>query len=140
MRVYVVTTGSYSDYSIKGIFSTRKRAQRYIDRCLENSDVVYYTEFNDIEEWTLDEKEKEREYTEYSAALFIDNGSPEYPPSQRSTWGIPKSSVYVAEHVPIYKGRGVVRAASHKSAAHAMKLAVEKRQEWLRNKDARGKE
>jgi hypothetical protein len=40
----------------------------------------------------------------------------------------------IAENVPAYKGRGVVRVESAESAAHAKKFAAEKRQEWLRSK------
>lgn len=31
--VYIVTTGSYSDYRINAVFSTPELAQTYIDRC-----------------------------------------------------------------------------------------------------------
>lgn len=44
--VFVVTAGSYSDYRVCGIYSTREKAERAKD--VFNAD-------NDIEEWTLDE-------------------------------------------------------------------------------------
>lgn len=49
MKIYVVTTGGYSEYSIDSLFSTKKLAQDYID-LHEGS----YTDFNDIEEYELD--------------------------------------------------------------------------------------
>lgn len=45
--IYVVTTGSYSDYQIKGMFSTKKKAQAFID-------AVVLSEANSIEQYTLD--------------------------------------------------------------------------------------
>ena len=45
-KVYVVTSGSYSDYGISGIFTTRKLAQAFIASFKKG-------EFNDIETWTL---------------------------------------------------------------------------------------
>lgn len=46
-KVFVVTTGSYSDYGIDCIFSSKEKAQEYIDLFPSN-------EYNDIEEYTLD--------------------------------------------------------------------------------------
>lgn len=53
--VYLVTSGCYSDYRLDAIFSTREKAQKYINiRKREEN----YWDPNDIEEWTLDELEK----------------------------------------------------------------------------------
>ncbi len=32
MKVYIVTTGEYSDYTIEGVFSTEAKAQEAVDR------------------------------------------------------------------------------------------------------------
>ena len=50
-KIYVVTSGSYSDYGIRGVFTTRENAQQYIDA--DRSDG--YDSYNDIEEYTLNE-------------------------------------------------------------------------------------
>lgn len=48
-KVYVVTSGEYSDYSIKAVFSTRKKANEYIQQF--GTDCL-------IEEYDLDEEIK----------------------------------------------------------------------------------
>jgi len=48
MKIYVVTSGSYSDYGINSMFSSRELAQGYIDLYKSGS-------FNDIEEYDLDD-------------------------------------------------------------------------------------
>lgn len=35
-EVYVLTSGSYSDYTIEGVFSTRKKAEKYVEEVLGN--------------------------------------------------------------------------------------------------------
>ena len=46
-KVYVVTSGSYSDYSIECVFSTREKAEEYLQ---------YHDDEYRIEEYALDEK------------------------------------------------------------------------------------
>lgn len=45
--VYVVTTGSYSDYGIRGMFSTKEKAQAFIE-------ATHHGDVNDIEKYRLD--------------------------------------------------------------------------------------
>ena len=47
-KVYVVTSGEYSDYGIEGIFDSREKAEEYINHSAS-------TELNDIEEYNLNE-------------------------------------------------------------------------------------
>lgn len=49
MKVFMVTSGSYSDYSVEGIFSTMQIAQAYIDHEGEK-----YCGYNDIVEIEVD--------------------------------------------------------------------------------------
>lgn len=46
--IYIVTSGSYSDYGINAVFSTKELAQKYIDAFEKQS-----FEGFDIEEWEL---------------------------------------------------------------------------------------
>lgn len=52
MQVYVVTSGEYSDYGINAIFSTREKAQEYVDMrtFTDNYNESYY-----ICSWEVDE-------------------------------------------------------------------------------------
>ena len=52
-KVYVVTTGEYSDYRIEGVFSSREKAEEYIN----HSTNPY---LNGIDEWVLDEKKPDK--------------------------------------------------------------------------------
>lgn len=54
MKVFVVTSGDYSDYGIEAMFTTRVRAQAYID-------AIHLRDANDIEEWELDPLSQELE-------------------------------------------------------------------------------
>lgn len=131
--VFVVTTGSYSDFRIKGVFSSAKKADEYISRS-KKSQIAHNTDYNDVEEWTLDELAASKEYTHWHYTLFLDDGAQVDPVHTSEQFGIPQNNGQIFEKVPYYQGRGIVRVQSCKSAAHAKKLAAEKRQEWLRNK------
>lgn len=48
--IYVVTTGSYSDYSVRGLFLTKEAAEA----CRAELAKGQYTDPNDVEEYTLD--------------------------------------------------------------------------------------
>ncbi len=129
--VYAVTSGCYSDYRIRGLFSTCANADKFISICRAAAECYYDKDF-DIEEWTLDVDLAQKTYTRYLCGLMLDTGEQveKYTPQQ--FFGVPVSRSYVAESVPVYKGRGIARAESHKSAEHAHKLAVEARQKYLR--------
>lgn len=133
--VYVVTTGEYSDYSIRGVFSSREAAEKFMAKC-KASEACWNQDFNELQEWALDDALKERAYTRFNAGVFLDDGSVEEAHDGFEYWGVPETSSYIAESVPCHGGRGVARSTSHKSKEHAMKVAAEARQKWLRSKHA----
>ena len=45
-KVYIVTDGEYSDYHIESCFSTKKKAQEYIDERYEMYCIVKETRLN----------------------------------------------------------------------------------------------
>lgn len=54
-KLFAVSKGSYSDYRVVGIFTTRKKAQKFIDAFDEkDKDGFSWSEYNDIEEYVLD--------------------------------------------------------------------------------------
>jgi len=57
LKAYVVTTGSYSDYTIDSIFSTKEKAEAYKD-LYSRSDEYDASDVNDIEEYEIDDPEK----------------------------------------------------------------------------------
>ena len=54
MKIYVVTSGEYSDYGINALFSTKELAQLYMDKFNEP-----YSGYNDIMECEVDELESD---------------------------------------------------------------------------------
>jgi hypothetical protein len=144
-KVYVVTSGCYSDYGINGIFSTRELAQEWIDKAAnvaamkddEGCNLWIYGGEADakIEEWELDALQYARIFKKWHFGMFLDDGSLENDVHEGQEFGVPhKGTATIAERVPAYDGRPCVRVESCKSAEHAKKLAVEARQKWLREK------
>lgn len=125
MKIYVVTSGEYSDYQIDALYSTRDRALAHIG-----------SEQNDrakIEEWELDE-EQDSVWMETWSVGLLEDGSTNPHIRFGSYWSFREQS---------WRGRvnswdchdgWRFNADSPISREHAHKLAVEARQEWLRKK------
>lgn len=128
----MVTHGCYSDYTVDGIFSSHKLAKEYCDRKTAAAQNCYCGSDTDIVETILDQESAAIEYTRYSVGMMLDDGSLKEGPHEQQIFDVPKLDVSTCKP-PCYDYRPIVRARSHKSAKHAMKLAVEARQEWLRN-------
>ena len=131
MIIYLVTSGSYSDYSIEGVFSSEDKAKAYVQQANAKS----YSTDRSIEEWTVDENENLRCMEVWRCQLEAQSNyfkaNPTMPTSrsQRVLWPEGKRS-----EIQMW-GRGyekVIDTFSAVSPEHAVKLAIEKRQEWLR--------
>lgn len=134
-KVFAVSSGSYSDYSVLAIFSTKANAEKYMANMRAHSDSCYRASgLNDIEEYELDAALAETEYDRYSVGIMLDDGSIKESYGPQKSWGIPKATSYIAEKVPCYENRGIARATSPKSLEHAKKVAIEARQKWLRER------
>jgi hypothetical protein len=127
--VYAVTAGSYSDFRYLGVFSSEQKAQQYIDKRKAGDDLVGI-DINGIEEFNLDEALKECEYPRWCVDIRLDNGAVMSGPSKDTLWGIPSSLKFAQSKCG---GNPYARGISHKSGEHALKLAIEARQEYLRN-------
>ena len=143
-NVYVVTSGSYSDYGIRAVFSTRKLAQDYIDKAnsIREADGVDYSTANvyfaadaNIETWGLNLEVEAKAFSFWTVGMLLDDGSVIEPVHEGLEYGRPVSRVVqCGVKVPCYNNRPIVRVFSVKSAKHAQKMAVEARQAWLRKK------
>lgn len=69
-KIYIVTSGEYSDYSIDAVFSTKEKAKEYIQQ--------YGTDYA-IEEYDLDQEVKKE--TKIWKIMFDKNGVAEALPS-----------------------------------------------------------
>lgn len=140
--IYVVTAGSYSDYGIQAMFSTKELAQAYIDAALaiENAQDedswcgnTYWVRDANIEEWPLDEEVGASGFTYWAVGMMADDGSVVEGPRKGTEYGRPQSRVeQCGNKVPAYSNRPIIRVRSVKSKDHALKLAAEARQKWLR--------
>jgi len=64
-KVYVVTSGDYSDYEIDSIFSSREKAEEYINHSTNMG-------LNGIDEWVLDEKKPDKREKIFSVISDFD--------------------------------------------------------------------
>lgn len=64
-KVYVVTSGDYSDYEIDSIFSSREKAEEYINNSTNMT-------LNGIDEWILDEKKPDKREKIFSVISDFD--------------------------------------------------------------------
>lgn len=117
--VYVLTSGEYSDYHISGVFSTKKKAERFI----LNNPTGSYDRY-DIEEWELDERQDDTTKTIWCCVLSLKDGT------ISGEWSYELSCKDYYTEVKAF--RLEVRGCSSVSREHAQKLAIEKRQETLR--------
>lgn len=132
--MFIVTSGEYSDYHIDRAFSTEEKALEYVlsQTDTEDSEKERLREYN-IEEFEVDEQYDKLVYkTIYSVELMLQTGQ------QKNKWEYRTSgkekyrgefTIFGSDNFGYVRGRSIV------SAAHALKVAVEGRQYYLRSKD-----
>jgi len=144
MKVYIVTIGSYSDYSIDSVFSTVELAETYRSK-LE----VSGADCPQILEMELDELENISAVvkTVYHCCISLRDGEiwdgcAKQPSDE--LWRVESKeivkctnqrsdTIYVREQTYGY-GIPKIEVSSFVSLEHARKLAVEARQKWIREK------
>lgn len=127
--VYVVTDGSYSDYGIKAIFSTKELAEEYQDA----------GKFDDIEEWELDAEVGKIPRETWNVTIDCTTGElmPVYHNiASNHNMGLPSDRGFARDLQRRNNANSpfetVIAATSYESPEHAQKLAIEARQAWLR--------
>lgn len=71
--IYIVTSGCYSDYSIRAVFSSREKAQAMIDDWKARK-AYWVTDEPSIEEWVLDEQACPEEGRRRINVVLAENG------------------------------------------------------------------
>jgi hypothetical protein len=124
-KVYVLTEGKFSDNHIIGIFSTREGAEKVRAGSTDTSVKV--------EEWTLDAVTDLEWGTVWHADIRLGDGL------ARQRYEEERFRHPAAADVRFYHDYAnapfIIEVRSPVSAEHALKVAVEKRQEWLRTKE-----
>lgn len=129
MTVYIVTTGEYSDYCIRAVFTDREKAEEYVreyNACKPSCTA-------DWEDWEADAEADMVATVLHGRCIHMDSGELTLFNGTR-TYLHPKGSreATVNRHPgPIQHG-GSISVWSPVSSEHAAKVAVEARQAWLR--------
>ena len=91
-NVYLVSSGSYSDYSIEAVFSTKEKAQEYIDECMKVEGRSAYIDNAEIEEYTIDEP---RKHSTHIYITMTKEGNVDNDPYVDHTYGPSRESRFV---------------------------------------------
>jgi len=126
-EVYVVTSGSYSDYRICAVFTDKNLAQKYID----SFKTRVYSDFNEIETYSLNpfNFELQNGYRPYFVRMDRDGNSTECKISD-SDYGF----VEVKQHGFDVKGNMYIHVFA-KDTEHALKITNEKRVQLIANNE-----
>jgi len=124
--IYLVTSGEYSDYHVEACFSSKEKADVYIQKF----DKVHSFTIAQIETYHLDDPEIDALVIkpEWCARVNLVTGEIF---EDGSTDMLAQPHKRGKSHAPII-GYNHVISRSYTSQKHANKLAVEARQKWLR--------
>lgn len=138
--IYAVSEGSNSDYRISAIFSTKEKAQKFIDTMKKRPNSEY-DDYNDIEEYQLDPPVADllgRGYSVYSV-LMLKNGDVErVERTDNDSYDISsagQSHIWERTKASAYRGKNVEDALEMKVWAKddkaAVKIVNEKRAQMI---------
>lgn len=121
-KIYIVTTGEYSDYRIVKVFLDKEKAEKYAevyqktDKCADNTSVEEHVMYDDCFEITLTKPN-----TYYAQYIDLEDGE--------LGWNGEKEALSTAPsfYEILYGGLGLM-AYSLKSKEHAKKIAIEQYQ------------
>lgn len=135
MTVYMVASGSYSDYQIEALFSTQEKADAFVERVDPNGGNM------SVQEMILDERQEDAPREVWHAYVRCYDGSVdkqymriEVVPPRFSEPGRWPGGDFDVKQIRKWPGSYCCTGASAVSAEHALKLAIEERQAWLREK------
>ena len=136
MKVYVLSSGEYSDWTIEGIFSSLESLEAGKTKIIEHNG--YTTgHFNDPDEYELNEILSLESGPTFGASIYCESGEMFNIGPLSSLLRHPSeatSAIWDATRYTRGKPRKwAIAVKSPISVEHAVKIATEKRQEWLRN-------
>ena len=130
MKIYVVTSGCYSDFHINAMFSTREKAQKYIDAAKFDD----WDEINGITEYDIDvaptEPPKSMSVSGYFEEDELDVIS--FDGSKEETWSFSMEMVDGVAFDVTFIGSIAVRPGETAEEFHerAEKVVIDKYFEW----------
>jgi len=132
-KVYVVTAGEYSDYRIEAVFSTKEKAENYIN-------TFYNYEFNGIDEYELDLVVVDylREgYTIYKVFMLYNGDVEKIEVISSDSFNIDNMMTFIWKRSSVLAHKNdnlkdiLVCQCWAKSEDHAIKIANEKRVQMI---------
>lgn len=134
-KVYLVTSGSYSDYAVRAVFSTNALAEAFIEACQGK----ICSEFNNVEEFDLDPQGEaiRGKYRPFRVEMNIDGNNANAVEMDEDFCGdycgalVPRGSYWWRRgynYPPPDRFRGNVLA---RDKNHAIKILNEKRTQWI---------
>jgi hypothetical protein len=120
VKIYLVNHGCHSDYTVDGLFSTRKKAENFVKLRQPSSNVekTWHDEYY-IEEWEVDSGDKPAEYQHYHVSR---SGTNEFY-CRLEEEEIEESTYSYEKRIGIMFFSAEIRA---KDYDHAIKIASEK--------------
>lgn len=132
-KVYAVNSGSYSDYQVDAIFSTREKAQEFMT-------AVPDSDYNAIEEYELDPGTADliaRGYSIFVVHMLRDGTTERVFHHDLDTYGVGNigHSIWRRSTVPAYEGKNIpdvlVSLVWAKTEQEAVKIANEHRAQMI---------
>lgn len=127
-KVYLLTDGCYSDFHVVGVFSTKARADEAMANLRARTDGRGGGD-EDVEEYELDALVGFRRGPVYTATIEEESGE-----VHETGWGGQEGFRHPEAAAVSRPGGGRIYVTSPLSIDHATKVAIEKRQEWLRKR------
>lgn len=119
--VYVVTGGSYSDFHLVGVFSTREKAESYVGTVESNSE--------DIREYNLDEEPDRLDVVRVVMTRAGEVCETEFSKVYKDTF--PRNYWYPAQHWPQYPAEKLAWHVQTNEIKRAIKVVNEKRTQLI---------
>lgn len=122
-KVWLLTNGTYSDYTVECVFTSREKAEAFL------REAAGEVKYNDLEEFELDALAGQVLRQEWRTLLDCRTGAVEmqWVTAEMAPPGARGAGRSWADHLHAL-------GASYVSQGHADKLAAEARQQWLREK------
>jgi hypothetical protein len=136
-KVYAVSSGSYSDYKVNAIFSTKELAEEF-------KSLVPNPEYNDIEEYDLDPLTTDlikRGYSVWTIHMLIDGAVESAEKAGTGLYSVTHTGHYLwrRTRAPAYKGKGIPDILQSdvwaKTQQAAIKIVNEHRTQLIANGD-----
>lgn len=134
-KVFAVSSGSYSDYRIDAIFTTRGKAKAYMEAVPDD-------DYNDIEEYELDPPVTDlikRGYSIWLVHMLIDGTTERVEQRELSSYYVSNlgHSIWRRSKAPAYKGTGtpdiLTSTVWAKDSEQAIKIVNEHRTQMIAN-------